>query len=302
MLARNLCPRPEVTDVFGRAGRRWLANLELPFDERLTLDGCLHQVDFLHQQIVELDRIVAERSLASAEIRRLITVPGVNATTAATFMAWIGDIRRFPSARHLVGYLGLDPRIRQSGATPARYGHISKQGASEVRHVLGEAVWSVVATPGPLRAFYQRIRARRGPQIAATATARKLAALFWHLLIRGEDYAFQRPAMTRHKLRRLELTTGAAPRKGQKGIAGGKSEAVWAAERQLSQQAEAAYSRLVTDWQPSQPANTGAGATQGRASIRPSKGKAARQADSPKHLHFAPSVTRTQEAVSHEPT
>jgi hypothetical protein len=39
-------------------------------------------------------------------------------------------------------------------------------------------------TPGPLRAFFERLRARRGPQVAATATARKLVVLFWHLLIR----------------------------------------------------------------------------------------------------------------------
>jgi len=49
-------------------------------------------------------------------------VPGVNLITAATFVAWIGDIERFPSSRQLVGYLGLDPRVRQSrvGACPPR--------------------------------------------------------------------------------------------------------------------------------------------------------------------------------------
>jgi transposase len=47
VLARNLCERPPVTDAFGKAGREWLAALELPVDERLTLDGCLRQVDVL---------------------------------------------------------------------------------------------------------------------------------------------------------------------------------------------------------------------------------------------------------------
>jgi transposase len=78
----------------------------------------------------------------------------VSAITASTFMAAIGDIRRFPSARRLVGYLGLDPRVRQSGVGPARHGRISKQGSASVRHVLVEAVWTAVRTPGPLRAFY----------------------------------------------------------------------------------------------------------------------------------------------------
>jgi transposase len=210
-------------------------------------------------------------------VLRLMSVPGVNVQTAATFMAAIGDVSRFSSPRKLVSYLGLDPRVRQSGSAPARHGRISKEGASEVRHMLGEAAWKVMLTPGPLRAFFERVRARRGAQIAATATARKLAVLFWQLLSRGEDYAFARPAMTRHKIRRLELLAGAPPQKGRHGIAGGKSKAVFDAERELSRQAEAAYRRLVSDWRSSGPAKAGAGVTPGRASSRPSKGKAARQ-------------------------
>ena len=143
--------------------------------------------------------------------------------------------------------------------------------------MLGEVAWKVMLTPGPLRAFFERIRARRGPQVAATATARKLTVLFWHMLTREQDYAFGRPAMTRNKIRKLELLAGAPPQKGRHGIAGGKSKAVFDAERELSRQAEAAYRRLVNDWQASGRSRAGAGATPGRASQRPSNGKAARQ-------------------------
>jgi hypothetical protein len=90
--------------------------------------------------------------------------------------------------------------------------------------------------------------------------------LFWHLLARGEDYAFARPAMTRHKIRRLELLAGAPAQKGRKGIAGNKSKTVFEAERELSRQAEAAYRRLLDDWRSTRPAKAGAGATPGRAS------------------------------------
>jgi hypothetical protein len=67
---------------------------------------------------------------------------------------------------------------------------------------LVEAAWSVVQQPGPLRAFYDRIRARRGNKIAVVAVARKLAALFWSLLSRGEDYAHAQPSLTAKKLPR----------------------------------------------------------------------------------------------------
>ncbi|HZC14318.1 MAG TPA: IS110 family transposase [Thermoleophilaceae bacterium] len=177
-LARNLCPRPPARDLFGRRGRRWLDGVELPEDERLSVAGCLRQIEFLDGEVAELDRVLAERTLRSTSIRRLLTVPGVNVNTAAAFMASVGDIRRFDSPRKLVGYLGLDPRVRQSGSSDAHHGHISKAGSSEARHMLGEAAWSVAMTPGPMRAFFERIRARRGPQVAATATARKLCALF----------------------------------------------------------------------------------------------------------------------------
>jgi len=271
VLARTLCERPPVTDAFGAGGRRWLAGLELPTDERLTLDGCLRQVDFLDAEVAALDGEIATRALAWPEVLRLMSVPGVNVQTAATFMASIGDIHRFSSPRKLVSYLGLDPRVRQSGSAAARHGHISKAGASEARHMLGEVAWKVMLTPGPLRAFFERVRVRRGPQIAATATARKLVVLFWHLLTSEQDYAFARPAMTRGKIRKLELLAGAPPQKGRKGIAGGKSKTVFDAERGLSRQAEAAYRRLVSDWQASGPHRAGAGTTPGRASSGPSK-------------------------------
>lgn len=143
--------------------------------------------------------------------------------------------------------------------------------------MLGEAAWSVAQTPGPLRAFFERVRARKGPQVAATATARKLACLFWCLLTREEDYAYARPSMTRAKIRRLELDAGASPRKGVRGIAGNKNAQTREAERDLARRAETAYRRTVTDWKAAGPPKAGAGATPGRVSQRPSKGKATRQ-------------------------
>ncbi len=68
---------------------------------------------------------------------------------AATFLAAIGEVGRFESSRKLVGYLGLDPRVSQSGTAPAAHGRISKQGSVSARHALVEASWSTVRQPGP---------------------------------------------------------------------------------------------------------------------------------------------------------
>jgi transposase len=280
VLMRNLKGRPPVTDAFGKRGRAWLAELELPGDERQTVDGCLRQIDFLDAEIAILERVIAQRALASAEIKRLMTVPGVSLMTAATFIAAVGEIRRFHDPCKLVSYLGLDPKVRQSGIAPARHGRISKQGASQVRQMLTEAAFVAVSTPGPMRAFYQRVRARRGNQIAIVAVARKLAVLFWHLLTRGEDYAFARPSLTRKKLRALDLRAGAERHPGRRDLATKNSYSQRTRrerERELSEHAELAYRRLVADWQANGPAKVGAGATPGRASRGPSKGQAARQ-------------------------
>jgi transposase len=267
-LQRNLLDRPGVYDVAGARGRRFLEGVELPDDERQTVDGCLRQIDFLDEEIAAVNRALAEAAVGSREMRRLMSVPGVNLQTAATFMACVGDIGRFRDPRKLVSYLGLDPRVRQSGEEPARYGHISKEGASEARHMLCEAAWVVVRYPSPLRAFGERIKARRGAGIATVAVARKLVVLFWQLLTKEQDYAFGRPSLTRKKLRRLELAAGAARGKCEPGV-WAANKALREAELELARQAETAYRRLVSDWQP----KNGAGATAGRASSKPSSGK-----------------------------
>jgi hypothetical protein len=145
-----------------------------------------------------------------------------------------------------------------------------------------------------LRAFFERVRSRRGPQVAATATARKLVVLFWHLLTREEDYAFARPAMTRKKIRQLELLAGAPPRKGKAGVAGNfANRHVREAERELSGQAEAAYRRLVMARERTE--EEGCGRDTGTRIF--SAVKAASRAAgsmSPNGLLFASSVTRTR--------
>ena len=268
VLVRRLITKPAVSDLFGLAGHKWLSEVELPVEERETVDGCLRQIEFLDQEIAEVEQQVARDALTSPQVKRLMTVPGVNVVVAATFLAAVGDIGRFPGQRQLVGYLGLDPRVRQSGSTPATHGRISKQGSASARHALVEAAWSVVRQPGPLRAFYQRIRARRGHQVAVVAAARKLACLFWCMLTRGQDYAYGQPSLTKKKLRRLELQAGAERGKVKPGLWAANTS-MRQAERELARQAELAYQRTVADWQ----STSGAGATPGRASQRPSKGK-----------------------------
>jgi transposase len=277
VLMRRLKDRPPASDLFGVKGRRWLADQQLPLTEQETVDSAMRQVDFLDAEIAAVEKVIAAEALSWPEVKRLMTVPGVNVIVAATFMAAVGDIRRFGDRRKLTAYLGLDPRVRQSGAGPAAHGHISKQGSASARHALVEACWSTVRQPGPIAGFYQRIKARRGHSIAIVASARKLACLFWCLLTRDEDYAFAQPSLTKKKMRRLELTAGATRWQGGHGI-WSTNEAMRDAERDLALQAQRAYERTVKDWQQTK----GASATPGHASKGSSKEHVARQTSRPK--------------------
>jgi len=151
--------------------------------------------------------------------------------------------------------------------------------------MLVESAWAASKTPGPLRAFYERVRARRGMQIAAVATARKLAVLCWHLVVKDEDYAFARPSLTDKKRRALELRAGLPSRRGQKGRAAAYSlKEVRRRENELAAQGEQAYRQLVADWQakaPSTKHGVGVAAANGARLSRPSEGQAARQDSAP---------------------
>ncbi len=141
-----------------------------------------------------------------------------------------------------------------------------------------EAAWAAIRTPGPLRAFGERIRARRGANIATVAVARKLAVLCWHLLTRDED-AFE-PSLVREKIRRLELAAGAPSRNGYR-----NPVRVFATpeqrrlEREVGAQAEKAYRRFVKDFKAT--GKKGAGAATGARISVARKGQAARQEQAP---------------------
>ena len=248
VLARCLIDRPPVSDLFGKKGRVWLLEQQLPEEEAETVASCLRHIDFLGGEITELDQRIAQQALAFPGFQRLLTIPGVDVGTAVAVIAAIGDITRFPTAGQLVAYLGLDPKVRQSGSEPARYGHISKRGDPQARSMLVEAAWISIRSPGPLKAFGERVRARRGAQIAAVAVARKLVVLCWHLLTKDQDYAFARPSLTRQKTRRLELLAGAPPlARRHSGPPVSPTSSQRAAERELQAQADQGGLTLTLD-------------------------------------------------------
>jgi transposase len=254
ILHRNLVVRCPAADLFGIKGRAWLAEQDLPPDERAAATALLRQLDFHADELALIDKDLAQVALRRDDVRRLMTIPGVDATVALSIVAAVGEFTRFRTPERLVSYFGLNPRVRQSGNQPAAHGRITKSGPGYARGMLVEAAFSASKAPGPLRGFYERVRARRGIQVAIVATARKLTVLCWHLMIKGEDYAFAMPSLVAHKQRKLELRAGLPPARGRRGTAAPYSlKQVRAAERDLATQSELAYRTMVANWRPTAP-------------------------------------------------
>lgn len=258
ILARNLVPTPPVTDLFGKTGRHWLSRQELPADERSTVAALLRQLDFHGDELAIVDKELAAQALTDPVVGRLMTIPGIDAIAGISIVAAVGDFFRFNDPDKLVAYIGLNPKVRQSGNSAPVHGRISKTGRGHVRGVLVEAAWSASRAPGPLRAFYQRVNARRGFQKAVVATARKMTVLAWHLVTKDQDYAFARPGLVAHKRRKLELATGAPSRRGNYGNPGAayNDKQRRNEEKDAVEKAERAYEVLVAHWQQTRPRNS----------------------------------------------
>jgi transposase len=249
ILHAHLVPQCPHADILGPKGRAWLLAQLLPDDESTAIERHIREYDRLTDDLRVVERELARDALGSAETKRLMTIPGIDMVVAVGLLAAIGPIDRFTSPGRLVGFLGLNPSVHQSGNSPARHGRITKQGPCHARTMLVEAAWQAVRGPGPLRAFYERVRGRRGTHVAAVAVARKITVIVWHLLTRGEDYAWVRPALHAKKLRDLELRSGQPARRGQRG-AGYAYNLTHSRrqERQRGERAEAAYKRLTEGW------------------------------------------------------
>lgn len=242
ILHRNLIGS-EMTDLFGKRGRAWLDTLELPPEERTLLEADLRVIDFLETEVSSADRHLARAACQDPQVLRLLTIPGVSLTSAVALKAAIGDIERFKSPQHLVSYFGLNPSVHQSGQK-AYTGHISRRGRSHARWVCVEAAHVLVRTPGPFRAFFQRLVRRKPHNVAITAVARKLTVLVWHMLTHQQDYHYAAPGLTREKLAGARyLSTGQRARRGQ--LPGPAPDR--AHDHDQAQQAETHYAQFIRE-------------------------------------------------------
>ena len=175
---------PPLTEMFGPAGQAALD--EMPFEGAYaTRVESLRDLLRLYDRELTMVESVLRRRLANhAGYRAIQAIHGVGPVMAAIFTAEIGDVTRFPDARHLCSWAGITPSHRESDNKVQR-GHITRQGSRLVRWA---AIEAVVRYHGgdPIAPAFRRIAHRRGVTIARVAAARKLLCLVFYGLRDGE--------------------------------------------------------------------------------------------------------------------
>ena len=181
-------------DLFGVSGTKWLQNLTLEEPFRTSLAQYLSLIDFLTKQIDEAETNVEKQVIDHPQAKLLTSIPGVRYVSALTIIAEIGDVHRFPSAKQLMGYAGLVPSTYSSGDI-TRHGRITKTGSKWLRYIMVEIAQQqqrCKKRPG-FGSYYLKLKARKGAATAAVATARKLLAVVWRLLIDNREFQSTAP-------------------------------------------------------------------------------------------------------------
>ncbi len=140
----------------------------------------------------------AGRSL-EAEVKLLISIRGVTPLLALVFLAEVGDITRFRSARRLHSYLGTVPTVRSSGGV-IHNGAINRRSRGLARSLFTQAVIHLVDSSPVLAHFYRELSARKGFGRARIALLRKIFAMMRRMLLAGEPYRWIEPKLYERKL------------------------------------------------------------------------------------------------------
>jgi transposase len=179
-LSQHDIEKPRVTDLFGHEGRTWLETIELPKPDNELLSGDLSLLDKVVRHIDDTEDLIERLSKHDQVVSRLRSIPGIGTFFSVLIRYEVGDMSRFPAPEKFASYTGLVPSTYASGSK-VHHGRLTKQGNKSLRWALVEAVTGAIRVSPQLRAFYERLKKRKGVKEAQVATARKLAEIVWHV-------------------------------------------------------------------------------------------------------------------------
>jgi transposase len=173
--------RHEYSNLYGKAGTKWLEGLELGDVYRQELDRYLETLRHLSEQISKISEIIEKTAKLDFDCQLLMTIPGISFYSALMIKSEIGDISRFRSASKLCSYAGLIPSTYAS-ADKIRTGRITKRGSKWLRKALVDAVTSGSRSHNRIGAFYKKLKKSKGTGKAKVAAGRKLCSVIHAIL------------------------------------------------------------------------------------------------------------------------
>src|SRR5262249_21876603 len=162
-----------VRNLFSARGLQWLTDLTLAGWAGTSLTGLRQVLHDVRAQLVPV--LTTLRTIATADpiARALDARPGFGPVFSVTVRAEVGTIARFPDGRHLASYIGVVPRVSQSGGRHWS-GPITKTGSPWLRWVLIEAAIHQVRRQDDFGRWARRLGMRIGFLKARVAIARAL--------------------------------------------------------------------------------------------------------------------------------
>jgi transposase len=182
-----LSQAPKVSDLFGVTGMRWLDQIALQGEDNRLLINELELLKFLREKIAQSNSVVKELAKKDPRTRLLQSIPGIGSFFSVLILYEIDDISRFKDEKKLCAYAGLVPSTYASGGK-VFHGRITKLGSKWLRWAAIEAVQPAIRSDPELRYFYQRIKSRKGTNVAKVATARRLLTIVYRILRQGRLY------------------------------------------------------------------------------------------------------------------
>ncbi len=142
----------------------------------------------------EIGKLDKELSQHNKELQKLLrSIPGVGPQTAVSFLSEVGDIFRFPDSKKLTAFIGIEPRVQQSGTSINKKGHITKRGNDILRTRLYNASSVAVLHPNIFQDFFQKKRSEGKPyRVALVATMHKMVHVIYAVWSRGTPFVKER--------------------------------------------------------------------------------------------------------------
>lgn len=178
---------PKEFGLWSKRGMEWLEQQDFKQSlDNMKRDMLVSEIRFHSEEVKKLEAVLALHSKDNTAVMLLQSIPGIGIRTAEAFVAFMDDPHRFPNSKKVGAYFGLVPKQDQSGSTN-RLGHITREGCSEVRHLVTEAVWQGIRHSATIRAYYERIHHNEKDRrkIAIVATSHYLVRVMWAMLKNG---------------------------------------------------------------------------------------------------------------------